>query len=178
MLFTGCLAGVIISLCAENRTLADAENDRVACSCRHRCTLWLHLSVRASVVDQLSQGAHLQEPIRTACHQEAQNDCRSHVGQLQPPGATVSDPLDFLTKYETAFNCSKLNVFRELSSTFARLCRTVDTATTDMNEELKTLEAQLNVLESNQKQLKLLRNKANYIQNELDIFEHNYIAPQ
>lgn len=67
---------------------------------------------------------------------------------------------------------------RELSSTFARLCRTVDTATTDMNEELKTLESQLNVLEANQKQLKLLRNKANYIQNELDIFEHNYIAPQ
>ena len=44
-----------------------------------------------------------------------------------------------------------------------------------MNEELKTLEAQLAVLESNQKQLKLLRNKANYIQNELEIFENNYI---
>lgn len=55
------------------------------------------------------------------------------------------------------------------------MCRTVDTATTDMNEELKTLEAQLTVLESNQKHLKLLRNKANYIQNELEIFENNYI---
>lgn len=66
--------------------------------------------------------------------------------------------------------------YRELSSTFARLCRTVDTATTDMNEELKTLEAQLGVLEANQKQLKLLRNKANYIQNELEIFENNYIT--
>ncbi|KAH8299257.1 hypothetical protein KR018_004584 [Drosophila ironensis] len=77
----------------------------------------------------------------------------------------------------TSANCSH-QVQQELSSTFARLCRTVDTATTDMNEELKTLEAQLNILESNQKQLKLLRNKANYIQNELDIFEHNYISPQ
>ncbi|XP_034104242.1 transmembrane GTPase Marf isoform X3 [Drosophila albomicans] len=77
----------------------------------------------------------------------------------------------------TSANCSH-QVQQELSSTFARLCRTVDTATTDMNEELKTLESQLNVLEANQKQLKLLRNKANYIQNELDIFEHNYIAPQ
>lgn len=65
---------------------------------------------------------------------------------------------------------------RELSSTFARLCRTVDSATTDMNEELKTLEGQLAVLEGNQKQLKLLRNKANYIQNELEIFENNYLA--
>ncbi|XP_030382207.1 transmembrane GTPase Marf isoform X2 [Scaptodrosophila lebanonensis] len=77
----------------------------------------------------------------------------------------------------TSANCSH-QVQQELSSTFARLCRTVDTATTDMNEELKTIAAQLMVLESNQKQLKLLRNKANYIQNELDIFEHNYIAPQ
>ncbi|KPU77479.1 uncharacterized protein Dana_GF19353, isoform B [Drosophila ananassae] len=77
----------------------------------------------------------------------------------------------------TSANCSH-QVQQELSSTFARLCRTVDTATTDMNDELKTLEGQLNVLEANQKQLKLLRNKANYIQNELDIFEHNYISPQ
>ncbi|XP_046867602.1 transmembrane GTPase Marf isoform X2 [Drosophila willistoni] len=77
----------------------------------------------------------------------------------------------------TSANCSH-QVQQELSSTFARLCRTVDTATTDMNEELKTLESQLKILEANQKQLKLLRNKANYIQNELDIFEHNYIAPQ
>ncbi|XP_061401900.1 transmembrane GTPase Marf isoform X1 [Musca vetustissima] len=76
----------------------------------------------------------------------------------------------------TSANCSH-QVQQELSSTFARLCRTVDTATTDMNEELKTLEAQLSVLEANQKQLKLLRNKANYIQNELEIFETNYIAP-
>ncbi|XP_037723761.1 transmembrane GTPase Marf isoform X2 [Drosophila subpulchrella] len=77
----------------------------------------------------------------------------------------------------TSANCSH-QVQQELSSTFARLCRTVDTATTDMNDELKTLDSQLNILEANQKQLKLLRNKANYIQNELDIFEHNYISPQ
>uniref|UniRef100_A0A1I8P414 Dynamin-type G domain-containing protein n=1 Tax=Stomoxys calcitrans TaxID=35570 RepID=A0A1I8P414_STOCA len=76
----------------------------------------------------------------------------------------------------TSANCSH-QVQQELSSTFARLCRTVDTATTDMNEELKTLEAQLAVLETNQKHLKLLRNKANYIQNELEIFENNYLAP-
>ncbi|XP_037819493.1 transmembrane GTPase Marf isoform X3 [Lucilia sericata] len=75
----------------------------------------------------------------------------------------------------TSANCSH-QVQQELSSTFARLCRTVDTATTDMNEELKTLEGQLAILEANQKQLKLLRNKANYIQNELEIFENNYIA--
>jgi mitofusin 2 len=64
---------------------------------------------------------------------------------------------------------------RELSSTFARLCRVVDTATTDMNEELKEIEKSLAILESNQKQIKLLRNKANYITNELEIFDNNYI---
>lgn len=64
---------------------------------------------------------------------------------------------------------------RELSSTFARLCRVVDTATTDMNDELKQIECNLGVLESNQKQIKLLRNKANYITNELEIFGTNYI---
>lgn len=64
---------------------------------------------------------------------------------------------------------------RELSSTFARLCRVVDAATTDMNEELKQIEGSLTVLESNQKQIKLLKNKANYITNELEIFENNYI---
>lgn len=70
-----------------------------------------------------------------------------------------------------------MNIFfcRELSSTFARLCRVVDAATTDMNEELKQIESGLTVLESNQKQIKMLKNKANYITNELEIFENNYI---
>lgn len=65
--------------------------------------------------------------------------------------------------------------FRELSSTFARLCRVVDTATTDMNKELKDIEHSLGSIEINQKSIKLLRNKASYILNELDIFENNYI---
>lgn len=65
--------------------------------------------------------------------------------------------------------------FRELSGTFARLCRVVDNATTDMTEELKQIEHNLTVLEANQKQVKLLRNKANYITSELEIFDTNYI---
>ncbi|KAG4069573.1 hypothetical protein HA402_006939 [Bradysia odoriphaga] len=74
----------------------------------------------------------------------------------------------------TSANCSH-QVQQELSSTFARLCRVVDAATTDMNEELKQIEGSLTVLESNQKQIKMLKNKANYITNELEIFEANYI---
>lgn len=44
-----------------------------------------------------------------------------------------------------------------------------------MNEELKQIESGLTVLEANQKQIKMLKNKANYITNELEIFENNYI---
>lgn len=68
-----------------------------------------------------------------------------------------------------------LRTHRELSSTFARLCRVVDHASTDMNDELKNIEHSLNQLETNQKQIKMLKNKANYITNELEIFENNYI---
>lgn len=64
---------------------------------------------------------------------------------------------------------------RELSGTFARLCRVVDTATIDMSDELKQIESELAILEANQKQVKLLRNKANYITSELEIFDTNYI---
>uniref|UniRef100_A0A1B0FKM6 Dynamin-type G domain-containing protein n=1 Tax=Glossina morsitans morsitans TaxID=37546 RepID=A0A1B0FKM6_GLOMM len=74
----------------------------------------------------------------------------------------------------TSANCSH-QVQQELGSTFARLCRTVTNATIDMNDELQTLEAQITLLEDTQKQVKLLRNKANYIQNELKIFENVYI---
>lgn len=70
-----------------------------------------------------------------------------------------------------------LSPCRELSGTFARLCRVVDTATSDMTEELKKIEGELAVLETNQKNLKLLRNKANYITSELEIFDTNYIRP-
>lgn len=57
------------------------------------------------------------------------------------------------------------------------MCRVVDTATSDMTDELKKIEGELAVLEVNQKNLKLLRNKANYITSELEIFDTNYIRP-
>lgn len=44
-----------------------------------------------------------------------------------------------------------------------------------MTEELKQIENNLTVLEANQKQVKLLRNKAHYITSELEIFDTNYI---
>lgn len=57
------------------------------------------------------------------------------------------------------------------------MCRVVDTATSDMTDEMKKIEGELAVLEANQKNLKLLRNKANYITSELEMFDTNYIRP-
>lgn len=66
-------------------------------------------------------------------------------------------------------------VCSELSSTFANLYGSVERAKGAMSNELKVLDTELQNLENNQQQLKLLRNKAIYIHNELDIFERNYI---
>uniref|UniRef100_A0A2M3Z1T2 Putative transmembrane gtpase marf n=1 Tax=Anopheles braziliensis TaxID=58242 RepID=A0A2M3Z1T2_9DIPT len=74
----------------------------------------------------------------------------------------------------TSANCSH-QVQQELSSTFARLCRVVDTASNEMNDELRQIESSLGVIENNQREIKLLKNKANYIMNELEIFDSNYI---
>ncbi|XP_026461618.1 transmembrane GTPase Marf [Ctenocephalides felis] len=74
----------------------------------------------------------------------------------------------------TSANCSH-QVQQELSSTFARLCHLVDEATTSMNKELCSLEQQICRLESHSSEAKVLRNKANYIMNELDLFEGSFL---
>lgn len=66
-------------------------------------------------------------------------------------------------------------VFRELSSTFARLCHLVDEATTEMGGEMKSLEKELRALEEAANSAKVLRNKASYLQKELDMFEQVYL---
>lgn len=53
--------------------------------------------------------------------------------------------------------------FRELSSTFARLCHLVDENLTDMQNDIKQLETEL-------------RNKANYLAGELDRFDQSYLS--
>jgi mitofusin len=64
---------------------------------------------------------------------------------------------------------------RELSSTFARLCHLVDETTDDMDTELKSLEKEIRQLEEAANSARLLRNKANYISKELEIFEDAYL---
>lgn len=64
---------------------------------------------------------------------------------------------------------------RELSSTFARLSQLVDDATNDMDIEIKTLEKEIKQLEEAASSAKVLRNKANYITQELEMFDDAYL---
>lgn len=68
-------------------------------------------------------------------------------------------------------------IYRELSSTFARLCHLVDETTSEMDTELKTIANTLAVLEKAAAKAKHLRNEANFLINELDIFDTAYLKP-
>lgn len=65
--------------------------------------------------------------------------------------------------------------YRELSSTFARLCHLVDEATNDMDAEIKTLDKEIKQLEEAANSAKVLRNKANYITKQLEIFDDAFL---
>ncbi|CAB0028754.1 unnamed protein product [Trichogramma brassicae] len=74
----------------------------------------------------------------------------------------------------TSANCSH-QVQQELSSTFARLCHLVDETTNEMHSEVKTIDKTLRTLEEAATKAKVLRNKANYLTNELDLFDSAYL---
>lgn len=65
--------------------------------------------------------------------------------------------------------------YRELSSTFARLCHLIDETTTEMDSELKNIASTIRILEEATSSAKVLRNKANYLTNELDLFDAAYL---
>lgn len=74
----------------------------------------------------------------------------------------------------TSANCSH-QVQQELSGTFARLCSLVDKATRDMDDQLKVLEKEVATLDNAGGRAKVLRNKANYLSHELDLFVDAYL---
>jgi len=65
--------------------------------------------------------------------------------------------------------------YRKLSSTFARLCHLVDEATSDMDAEIKTLDKEIKLLEEAANSAKVLRNNANYITQQLEIFDDAFL---
>lgn len=74
----------------------------------------------------------------------------------------------------TSANCSH-QVQQELSSTFARLCHLVDETTDEMGSDLTKIASTIRILEEATNSAKVLRNKANYLTNELDLFDTAYL---
>ncbi|XP_076670680.1 mitochondrial assembly regulatory factor [Andrena cerasifolii] len=74
----------------------------------------------------------------------------------------------------TSANCSH-QVQQELSSTFARLCHLVDETTSEMDSNLKSITTTIRMLEEAKSSAKVLRNKANYLTNELELFDAAYL---
>jgi mitofusin len=65
--------------------------------------------------------------------------------------------------------------YRELSSTFARLCHLVDEATNDMDAEIKTLDKEIKQLEEAANSAKVVQNKGNYITKQLELFDDAFL---
>ncbi|XP_048398477.1 mitofusin-2-like [Stegostoma tigrinum] len=76
----------------------------------------------------------------------------------------------------TSANCSH-QVNQEMTSTFARLCQQVDVTEKNLEEAITSLNKKIALLESTQNRSKLLRNKATWLENELDIFTKQYLQP-
>ncbi|XP_045445695.1 transmembrane GTPase Marf [Melitaea cinxia] len=74
----------------------------------------------------------------------------------------------------TSANCSH-QVQQELSTMFARLCRLVDEATTEMDTELTEVKEAIKMLEAASTSAKKLRNKANYLSHELELFDDAFL---
>jgi len=64
---------------------------------------------------------------------------------------------------------------RELSSTVARLCHLVDSSSSDMELEMKNLEVEIQKLDEIAASSKVLKNKANYLMNELELFDAAFL---
>ncbi|XP_071445709.1 transmembrane GTPase Marf isoform X1 [Hetaerina americana] len=74
----------------------------------------------------------------------------------------------------TSANCSH-QVQQELSGTFARLCHLVDESTSEMDARMKALEKEVKLLDEAANKAKVLRNKANYLSKELEMFDDCYL---
>lgn len=75
----------------------------------------------------------------------------------------------------TSANCSH-QVQQELSTTFARLCQLVDESATNLNDEMKNLDRELNMLAQSTEVSKSLRNKADLLKAELKQFDDTFLC--
>jgi len=75
---------------------------------------------------------------------------------------------------QTSANCSHQGE-QEVSETFAQLCHFIDGVINDMDAEIKTLDKEIKQLEEAASSAKVLRNKANHITKQLEIFNDAFL---
>ncbi|XP_030078142.1 mitofusin-2 isoform X1 [Microcaecilia unicolor] len=85
----------------------------------------------------------------------------------------AGEKLQLIVSY-TGSNCSH-QVQQELASTFAHLCQQVDVTRENLEQEITALNTKIEVLDSLQSKAKLLRNKAGWLDSELNMFTHQYL---
>ncbi|KAM8927512.1 mitofusin-2 [Pelodytes ibericus] len=85
----------------------------------------------------------------------------------------AAEKLQLIVSY-TGSNCSH-QVQQELSGTFAHLCQQVDLTRENLEQDIAGLNKKIEILDSLQSKAKLLRNKAGWLDSELNMFTHQYL---
>ncbi|NP_001016514.1 mitofusin-2 [Xenopus tropicalis] len=85
----------------------------------------------------------------------------------------AAEKLQLIVSY-TGSNCSH-QVQQELSGTFAHLCQQVDVTRENLEQDIDVLNKKIEILDGLQSKAKLLRNKAGWLDSELNMFTHQYL---
>ncbi|XP_066462695.1 mitofusin-2 [Eleutherodactylus coqui] len=85
----------------------------------------------------------------------------------------AAEKLQLIVSY-TGSNCSH-QVQQELSGTFAHLCQQVAVTRENLEQDIAALNKKIEILDSLQSRAKLLRNKAGWLDSELNMFTHQYL---
>uniref|UniRef100_A0A674N4B2 Mitofusin 2 n=1 Tax=Takifugu rubripes TaxID=31033 RepID=A0A674N4B2_TAKRU len=87
----------------------------------------------------------------------------------------ASEKLQLIVSY-TGSNCSHL-VQQELAGMFAQLCQQVDVTRQNLEDEITDMNKKIELLDNLQSKAKLLRNKAGWLDSELNMFTQQYLQP-
>uniref|UniRef100_A0A672P7Y8 Mitofusin-2-like n=1 Tax=Sinocyclocheilus grahami TaxID=75366 RepID=A0A672P7Y8_SINGR len=85
----------------------------------------------------------------------------------------ASEKLQLIVSY-TGSNCSH-QVQQELAGTFSQLCQQVDVTRQQLEDEIRDLNSKIDQLDGLQSKAKLLRNKAGWLDSELNMFTQQYL---
>uniref|UniRef100_A0A8D3DFR6 Dynamin-type G domain-containing protein n=1 Tax=Scophthalmus maximus TaxID=52904 RepID=A0A8D3DFR6_SCOMX len=85
----------------------------------------------------------------------------------------ASEKLQLIVSY-TGSNCSH-QVQQELAGVFAQLCQQVDVTRQNLEDEITDMNRKMELLDSLQSRAKLLRNKAGWLDSELNMFTQQYL---